>query len=214
MNSPDTHPHDGPTWVQPIVVSRAGTHWETIRAAAAASALAHYAHPLRPEWAPWFAGQITKNVRRADVRGMERAAAACDPHVIVHLGTATALACRPYPKGELPDAINRLQMRGTNLPVDSQAGQVAGMFTILLNADLAMSTGKSAAQAAHAVSQFVAWHMSPEQGAWWASSPTDFAVRAVSAAELATWATTAPVVIRDAGLTEIAANSLTAVAIP
>lgn len=201
------------TWVQPIVVDKTGDHIGTIICAAAASALVRYRTPTRAEWNEWDADNIAKTVRRADPRTYEKARAATDLYAEVTNGSSRALAMLPHHANTLPSAVARLQVTGTDLPVCDDA-PTGALFTVLLNADLAMSTGKAAAQAAHAVHIYVTEHISPENAAWWAATPADFTVKTISATDLNTAAASAPVLVHDAGHTEVAAGSLTAVLVP
>lgn len=198
--------------VQPIAVLKTGTHWATIKAAAAASALAYLTEPTPgPEWEAWLGGPFAKSVRRADQRALVQVRQSV-PHVEVQMHGAVAVATRPYAYAELPRPLARLQVAGTDLPREEVPRCAAPLFVVRLAASLDMTTGKSAAQAAHAVFSVVRDVLSPDDRARWLEDPSRFDVVAAGDDDVATSAVCAPVVIRDAGHTEIAPGSLTATA--
>ena len=138
--------------VQPIVMLRFGSHEDAVRCVAEASLRAYVSAPDLPEWEQWLAGSFTKTVRRARPAEYEKARAA-GPLAEVRRGEAAALAFAPAPTDKLPRPIARLQVSGTELPrLGWPEDEGAACRTrIALNADLGMSTGKTAAQAAHAM---------------------------------------------------------------
>ena len=200
-------------YVQPIAILKTGSHWATIKAAAAASVLAFLNDPEpAPEWDTWLAGAFTKSVRRADESAL-RKARLVEPHAEVHIGDAVALAMRPYLYADFPRVLARMQVAGTDLPRDLAPATDSPLFTVHLSVTLDMTTGKSAAQTAHAVFLLVRDHLSPQAQALWVADPSRFDVVAADESALVALARTAPVVIHDAGHTEIEAGSLTAVGV-
>jgi peptidyl-tRNA hydrolase len=213
-----------PSLVQPIVLlvdkNDPAGHRDSILAAAIASTEA-YAKALDSgagqddAWALWLSGRFTKSVRRADLKTFTKLAA--DENLItesfITVGKAKALAYRPVSYEELAKPLSRLQVSGTDLPdVPSTAPsrQRSGDPVIVLNGALGMSTGKSAAQAAHAL---FAWQLNrgtadaelasiqlASTGLIIASADEFEALRTVAAGPL----------IVDAGLTEIDPNTATA----
>lgn len=205
--------------IQPIAVLRdpedpAG-HEETCLAAALASAAALVLFPDDELWEPWYRSGRGKSVRRGkakDLRALKAQGAA-----MVAVGAAVAAALPParYP---LTGRMRQLQVAGTEMehggrPVEHALPAPDGVPVLQLGLDtvLGMSTGKAAAQAAHAA---LDWAVRLEQDALMAwmdaeqparLSPLDR--RGMSAARR-----DASVQIHDAGHTEIAAGSLTALA--
>ncbi|MCU6479067.1 hypothetical protein [Arthrobacter sp. A2-55] len=143
--------------VQPIVllVDKAdpGNHFDAVVAVAMAS-VAAYAHQpasgLSPTWEPWLGQSFAKTVRRADRKAFERIAGTGGQRV--YLGSAQAIAFTPTTYGHMPKILAHLQVSGTELPRRPENRQAdAADVRIVLNASLGMSTGKTAAQAAHAL---------------------------------------------------------------
>jgi len=177
-----------------------------IAAAANAAAAAFDASREDPVWQAWFDEAMAKSVRRADVKTFRKLQSQFAGTVTTSVGFGEALAFPPMPNDALPKQLSRLQVSGTTLPrLDAVPATEGGTVEVLLNADLDMSTGKAAAQAAHA---FVLWTAAQN---FERRSPH---VRFVPAATLASAAASRDdaVVIEDAGRTEIAPGSLTAVA--
>jgi len=205
-------------WVQPILVDKAGTHADTVTAAAVASVL-RFAHAQATEqeaWSTWLSGPFTKTVRRVETSKLE-ALAREHSGVLVHLGPSRAAAFAPVHYAELPKAMSRLQVSGTDFPkvpdVVALNGDVRRPVRILVSDQL--TTGKAAAQAAHALFAWVLQATEPDKQAWLEdamATPVVF----VDPTELARVAATDPfaVPIRDSGLTEVDPGTLTAVAVP
>lgn len=209
--------------VQPIVVFPVG-HEETILAAGLASSTLMLESMLdtvengdrggEDPWPLWLLHSFTKSVRRAR-RQAERDAilelADTMPCKQVVVGDATAFAFEPMPYEKYPRAIKKLQVSGLDIaarPDGMPACEVRSTTgptpTITLNASLGMTTGKSAAQAAHALGLWGLEVTRPELKAW-LEDP---------GARLEFGPVTVPdpdrIVVRDSGLTEIAAGSHTA----
>lgn len=159
-----------PNLVQPIVLlvdkNDPAGHRDSIVAAAIASTSA-YAKTLGPGvhrdgvWEQWLSGKFTKSVRRADLKTFAKLESDVgfrhESHVVV--GKAKAMAYLPAAYEDMPRPITRLQVSGTDLPdapLTSPARTRSGDPVIVLNGALGMSTGKSAAQAGHAL---FAWQL-------------------------------------------------------
>jgi hypothetical protein len=167
---------------------------------------APWAQPLRA----WRDGRIRKVVRRARGAGWRRAEA-LDGLPLTHR-TAQVRVYPPVPVDGWPPDLARLQVGGTDLTDDSGPGAdpPPGTPVIWLAPELAMTAGKAMAQVGHAV-QLGWWASSAAGRAAWAGA--DFAL-AVRTAQPRRWdallAAGAPAV-RDAGFTEIAPGSCTAI---
>ncbi|WIE81164.1 peptidyl-tRNA hydrolase [Curtobacterium sp. MCSS17_016] len=178
-----------------------------IAAAATASAASYRASVDDPVWDVWLGEAMAKSVRRADAKTFRKVQEQVPGSTLVMVGDAAAVAFPPMPNNALPKTLSRLQVSGTTLPRhDAAPVSAAGTVDVLLNADLDMSTGKAAAQAAHA---FLLWSASALDDV--TATPR---IRFVPADEVAVAATEHgdAAVIEDAGRTEIAPGSLTAVA--
>lgn len=163
----------------------------------------------------WYSHRIRKVARRARNTPWEDVQAL--PGVTVG-GADAAGAVRafvPSAVGEVPHAIAKLQIRGTELddapelpPLDGRAP------TLVVDASLGMSGGKAAAQVGHA-SMLYAAALPVERARAWASEGFSVNVREVAADEFAALAGCEGAVhVRDAGFTEVAPGSTTVLALP
>lgn len=198
---------------------RPATHLE-VCAAAARAVVCLLTDPRSmgdDEWAPyvrhWRDGRIRKLVRRA--RGIRWDEVQALPGVTVSEGPGERAQVRafvPAPVRPLPPELDKLQVSGTQFPVEVPDDVPAPMthdqpppvVTIALTPYAALSTGKAAAQAGHAA-----------QLAWEAISRTDPAAAqrwladdcrvAVIQPDDRDWRRVAgaPVRVIDAGLTEV-----------
>lgn len=213
-----------PSLVQPIVLlvdkNDPASHADTILAAAIASVSAYlttlYPGAVQHEaWSRWLSGRFTKSARRADLKTFTKLAAdeSFKRVSLVSIGKAQAMAYVPAFYEDMPRSLMRLQVSGTDLPDEPATGPVlkrSGDPVIVLNGEIGMSTGKSAAQAAHAL---FAWQMN--RGSTDAEMASNRLVSTglviASAEEFETLRTvaTGPLIV-DAGLTEIAPNTATA----
>lgn len=189
-----------PEFVQPIVLARSGCHEDAVRCAAEASVAAFDACPDLPEWGLWLSGPFTKTVRRARPAEYEKARA-CGAAAEVGHGDARALGFRPVPADALPRPIGRLQVSGTELPRRGWPNPNPDCrLLVAVNETLTMSTGKTAAQAAHGLFAARLHAGRPLPPAAFIGVDRDrfddLAARAI-------------IVIRDAGRTEIAPHSPT-----
>jgi peptidyl-tRNA hydrolase len=216
------------TYVQPIVLlvdkTDPAAHTDAIRAAASAS-VAAYAHDLAAgadlsSWELWLDGPFTKSVRRADAKTFAKLAATYTGQAhVATTGKARALAFSPAAYEDLPKAISRLQVSGTELPErGSDAVSVATQWnipTVVMNGGLGMSTGKASAQAAHAL---FAWFLTLDSGLRdaWESTGRNFHLHMAGSEEFADAARDVPdeLLIEDAGRTEIEPGTATAFVAP
>ncbi|WP_374210114.1 peptidyl-tRNA hydrolase [Pseudonocardia sp. McavD-2-B] len=167
------------------------------------------------EWsdvvAPWVDGRIRKIARRA--RGAHWRAVRELPGVTVRVGDAEARALVPGPVDEAPKAVSRLQIGGTELPVDEPGPPDPGAPLVLLSPYAEMTVGKAAAQVGHAtmlLGAALGWPVG--------AAP----VCAVRTADRAAWARLCPaaddgtdgvVGVRDAGFTEVDPGTMTCLAV-
>lgn len=218
--------HDGATseLVQPIIVARTGSHEDAIRCVAEASLRAYLAAPDLPEWRAWLAGVFVKTVRRAKAAEYEKAKGAGALAEVRH-GDARAVAFPPRSADALPRPIARLQVSGTELERRGWGEQAGARVMVALNGDLEMSTGKAAAQTAHAI--WAIWlQLSQRERQRWVAEDLAFRLTSVAAADMSLgrllgigpddygWEPSSLyVAVRDAGRTEVEPGSLTAVGV-
>lgn len=179
-----------------------------IAVAALASVGALLANPRHPYWKPWARGAFAKSVRRADAKMFAKVAGEFPDHALAEIGEAKALGFAPMPADALPKRLAKLQVSGTTLPAGGTGEPTP--LRIVINDSLGMSTGKAAAQAAHAL---FAWVLegAPAELDRWRAGGCALSIERVGAKEFNTRArgANAPV-IHDAGRTEITPGSATA----
>jgi peptidyl-tRNA hydrolase len=153
----------------------------------------------------WVAARIRKIARRA--RGAHWAAVQELPGVTVAVGDAEARALLPGPVDDVPKVVGRLQIGGTDLPDDVPGPPPSGVPVIWVNGALGMTVGKAAAQVGHASML--------DAAARGVREVPPYAVRTVGRerwAELCRAAERgAAVAVRDAGFTEVAPGTITAI---
>ena len=179
-----------------------------IAAAALASVQAFMRDPDNPDWQQWAAGAFAKSVRRADAKMFAKVLAAFPEHVLSTVGQASAIGLPPMPAAALPKLLAKLQVSGTTLPTGVPLPPQS--LNIALNASLHMSTGKAAAQAAHAL---FAWLLEskPAVVEAWAADGFPVGILELPAKDFRKGARkSAGPVIQDAGRTEIEPGSTTA----
>jgi hypothetical protein len=200
--------------VQPIVLlvdrENPAPAVDGISAVAGASAISFRARDVNdPAWVEWLSGPFAKSVRRADAKTFRKVITELGDlsPVIYEVGDARAAAFPPMPTDQLPKLLSKLQVSNTHLPDKDSAAPAFGARTptIWLNADLDMSTGKAAAQAAHAAMLWLIQMPDAPVNAPLVVFRPQTILEGVAEDFPAA-------VIRDAGRTEIAPNSLTAVA--
>jgi peptidyl-tRNA hydrolase len=166
------------------------------------------------EWAAavrdWQDGRIRKVVRRA--RGAEWRRAEALPGVTVRGEAAEVRVYPPVPLDAWPKDLARLQVSGTDLddPGPPAAPQ-PGRPVLWLNPAVRMTAGKAMAQAGHAA-QLGWWALPPDRAESWRRDGFPLAVRTAAAGQWPGLAACGLPTVRDAGFTEIAPGSITAVA--
>lgn len=155
----------------------------------------------------WLSGRIRKIVKRARNKAWDDLSALELAHSFATSGEAQVLAFAPVRVSEQPKALRRLQVSGLDFPKASPASTQFSGLEILLDARLAMSTGKAVAQVCHAAQLFVMQGSEARVQHWLAANcPTRFTYSQDLAAEAR------DIEVRDAGFTEVAPNTLTVAA--
>lgn len=194
--------HD--TYQQPIVVL-ATTHEATVTAAALAS-VAALNTVISENWAPWLEGAFTKTVRRAkNPTQFSRISGLPGAGPIQQVGDALAVGFAPTTVEEMDPALRKLQVAGTDCGHTGQwprAGQ--NPLRVVVNSGLGMTTGKTAAQVAHALMAHVL-----QQESGYDVALENLLVEEEDGEAFISLADRASVVIEDAGRTEIEPGSMT-----
>lgn len=208
-----------PQYVLPLVVriERAGPPARTDALETAARAvLTLLADPraTEGEWAgavrAWEDARIRKVVRRA--RGAEWRRAVALPGITVTGRTAEVRVHPPVPLDGWPRDLARLQVSGTELAdPEPPAAPDPGRPALWLNPTLRMSAGKAMAQTGHAA-QLAWWRLGAPDRAAWAAEGFPLAVRPAAPRQWDALLAAGLPVVRDAGFTEVAPGSCTAVA--
>ena len=181
--------------------------------------------PWHSEVQPWVvAGRIRKVARRA--RGGHWIAVTDLPGITVEHRGAQVRALVPWPVADTPRTVTRLQVGGTDVPPDDPGPPPDGVPVLWLAPKPAMTTGKAAAQVGHASMLLAALLAAGGRAAEldrWAASGYRCAVRTASAhqwADLAAgeqpervWRERGMLVVRDAGFTEVAPDTVTVAAV-
>ena len=128
--------------------------------------------------------------------------------MVSQVGKAQAVGLPPLPANDLPKLIAKLQVSGTQLPKSDEV--LVAEVAIGIRKSLQMSTGKAAAQSAHAL---FSW-LTEEKGERierWLSAHAPVGIQHLSDGEFKRLsAQAAGPVIQDAGRTEIEPGSETA----
>ena len=166
------------------------------------------------EWAEaveaWQDARIRKVVRRA--RGAEWLKALTLPGITVTGEQAEVRVYPPIPLDGWPKELSRLQVSGTDFgDTEPPPPPEPGVPVVWMNPDVEMSAGKAMAQAGHAA-QLGWWRLSAPQAAKWVADGFPLAVRTAERAQWARLVASGLPVVRDAGFTEIAPGSATALA--
>lgn len=169
---------------------------------------------VRGEWAEavraWEHLGIRKVVRRA--RGAEWRRVLDLPGITVRVRTAEVRVHPPVPVSAWPRDLSRLQVSGTELTDSAAPGEPdPGLPVLWLNPTLEMSAGKAMAQAGHAA-QLAWWGGDEAARAAWRAAGLEAAVRPAAPAAWAALVDSGLPVVRDAGYTEVAPGTCTAVA--
>lgn len=188
-------------------------HQDLCAAAAAAVVSFLDAAADEPAWAAavdrWHDGRIRKVVRRA--RGARWAALDDLAGVTADCAAAQVRAFVPGPVDQVDPRLAKLQVRGLDLDARDAVPAPAGQhLRVTVNPHVTLSTGKAAAQVAHAA--HVAYLEHPAQRPSWRAAGFAVDVRSVPGLRWDAVVAAAPVRIVDAGFTEIPANTMTCVA--
>jgi peptidyl-tRNA hydrolase len=211
-------------WAMPIVVrvEKGAEPSATAVAEAVAIAVTRLLDDPRStdgEWAPpmqrWLDGRIRKVARRA--RGARWEAAAALPGVTVEHAGATVRAFVPTSTAAVPPEIAKLQVAGLDLPVGDPSPARDGALEIAVTPHVTMSPLKAAVQVAHAA-QLARDALAGTARGWrqldrWRESGFDVRLLRPDPASWARLASSALVVVRDAGFTEIPPGTRTALAL-
>ncbi|HEY6744769.1 MAG TPA: peptidyl-tRNA hydrolase [Mycobacteriales bacterium] len=166
------------------------------------------------EWAPavaaWTDARIRKVVRRA--RGAEWRRAEALPGITVTHGSAEVRVFPPVPLDGWPRDLARLQVSGTDLDDPAPPGPPPpGVPVLWLNPAVELTAGKAMAQVGHAAQLGLA-DLDPGRAEAWRKDGFPVAVRVADPAGWAALLERDLPVVRDAGFTEVAPGTCTAVA--
>lgn len=125
-----------------------GTHTETCEASAIAAGTLFATHYDDPEIQSWFHNDQTKSVRKISRDSQERKIQEL-PHTYAEVGEARAYAFQPMAREDFPKPISRLQVAGLEADRDWESADRTPILYV--TPTVLMSTGKTAAQCAHAI---------------------------------------------------------------
>jgi peptidyl-tRNA hydrolase len=200
---------------------------EAAASAAVALCLDERARPggeWHPEIATWVAGRIRKVSRRA--RGAHWVAVTGLPGITVERCGAEVRALVPQLVGETPRVVTRLQVGGTDVPLDDAGPPPDGFPKLWFPPEVVMSVGKAAAQVGHAtmllasvlaaegrVAELERWAAHGCRCAVRTATPTQWAALGAGERPDRAWWGHGVLAVRDAGFTEVAPGTITVAAV-
>ncbi|KWR72702.1 hypothetical protein RN04_05710 [Arthrobacter sp. W1] len=198
--------------VQPIILridkEDPSSEDEGLSAVARAAVIAYLQDPQNPDWQQWASQAFAKSVRRANPKMFAKVLEMFPEQMVSEVGKAQAVGLPPLPAADLPKLIAKLQVSGTQLPKADEV--LDAKINIVLNKSLEMSTGKAAAQAAHALFAWLTEAPAESVEAWLQSqAPVGIMHLPRKDFEQLSRQAAGPV-IQDAGRTEIEPGSVTA----
>ena len=198
--------------VQPIILridkEDPSSEDEGLSAVARAAVIAYLQDPQNPDWQQWASQAFAKSVRRANPKMFAKVLEMFPGQRVSEVGSDHAVGLPPLPAADLPKLIAKLQVSGTQLPKADEV--LDAKINIVLNKSLDMSTGKAAAQAAHAL---FAWltEAPAESVEAWLQSHAPVGIRHLPRKDFEQLSRQAAGPgIQDAGRTEIEPGSVTA----
>lgn len=198
--------------VQPIILridkEDPSSEDEGLSAVARGAVIAYLQDPQNPDWQQWASQAFAKSVRRANPKMFAKVLEMFPEQMLSEVGKAQAVGLPPLPAADLPKLIAKLQVSGTQLP---KSGEVLkAKVSIAVNASLEMSTGKAAAQCAHALFAWLTEADGPSIESW-LKIHAPVGIRHLPRKEFNALSRQASgPVIQDAGRTEIEPGSTTA----
>lgn len=198
--------------VQPIILridkEDPSNEDEALSAVARAAVISYLNSPEDQNWGVWAQQAFAKSVRRANPKMFAKVLDMFPNAMVSEVGKAQAVGLPPMLANNLPKLIAKLQVSGTQLPAGGEV--LRSPISIAVNDSLEMSTGKAAAQSAHAL---FAWltYADAVQIEHWLSQKAPVGIKHLDRAEFLKLSDEAAgPVIQDAGRTEIEPGSMTA----
>lgn len=195
--------------VQPILVPRAGTHEEIITAVGLASLVAHLDDRDNPVWHRWLTAAPAKSVRRVKAPShIAQVLQWAQEQGVAHAQVGGVLALAPFSYAEMPKRVRGSQVDGIDYGREDTCALPAHHATVEVITLESLTTGKAAAQVAHAV-----WGWHRKVPGW--NPVTGIKLSFTTTAGLARAAEGDRAVrVHDGGFTEVAPGTMTAVALP
>lgn len=193
--------------VQPIAILKdSGSHEDVVAAAALASVGAWLRTGDLPEWNQWLAGPFTKSVRRGN--RVRLSAIENDALFRVRVREAWALGFAPMTYEDFPKQLSKMQVSGSDFERSGEWETSRHGPILTINLGLEMSTGKTAAQAAHGLFMWALSRPEEERNEWFKAG-MPLSISEVSQEAFDELRSSAKMVVTDAGFTEIEPGSAT-----